>query len=126
MAEKFTVLDFNGVTSVYEDGEHRAVCASCGSYYEVSPSELKEARELMIAMYEALKEQYFVPDCGGDFCFLATEGMENECPEPEGGTSNCKFKEHCRAMNVWMIKRNKVLTKVKGKGKREMKRGGKR
>lgn len=64
-------------------------------------------------MYDLLKSFSFIPDCGGDFCFLATEGMENECPEPEEGiTGDCKHKGYCRWANSFMIKRDKVLAKA--------------
>ena len=78
----------------------------------------KEDANLIAAapnLYETLKEQYFIPDCGGDFCFLATEGMENQIEEPEGGAGHCKYKDQCRAQNAWMIKRNKALAKAEGK-----------
>lgn len=84
-------------------------------YIHYNP-QIAEANAHLIAaaprMYEALKEHYLIPNCGGDFCFLATEGMENECPEPDEGAGNCKYREQCRAMNAWMIKRDKALAKA--------------
>lgn len=49
-------LDFPKVSTAYEDTEKRSVCAGCGSYYVVTPEELKGIKATVKEMYEALKK----------------------------------------------------------------------
>jgi len=46
---------------------------------------------------------HFIPECGGDFCFLATEGMENECAEPDEGAGYCQYRDKCRYANKQLL-----------------------
>lgn len=49
-------LDFQKVSTAYQDGTGRDVCDSCGSYYVVCPGELSEIKIVVKDMYEALTE----------------------------------------------------------------------
>jgi len=82
-------------------------CPECAGYRQLFPEKLTEVENI-------LKDFVFIPDCGGDFCFLATEGMENECDEPEEGIGNCPHKGYCRWANAYQIKRDKALKIIEG------------
>jgi hypothetical protein len=58
-------------------------------------------------------ELSYIPECGADLCFLATEGFENECAEPEEGAGHCKERERCRLWNESILKHKKILANLK-------------
>jgi len=92
--------------------EHNRIC-------QLDVCSEAEANANLIAaapdMYEALKSISFIPDCGGDFCFLATEGTGYEVPEPEEGMGNCSYKGLCRYMAAMVYRCEQALAKAEGK-----------
>jgi len=62
---------------------------------------------------QALRYLTFYPDCGSDFCFLATEGFENEVAEPDEGAGCCCHREQCRYANEELLKLKLFLAKLK-------------
>ena len=55
---------------------------------------------------------HFIPECGGDFCFLATEGMENECAEPDEGAGYCQYRDKCRYANKQLLLGQDFIAKL--------------
>jgi hypothetical protein len=55
---------------------------------------------------------HFIPECGGDFCFLATEGMENECTEPDEGAGYCQYRDKCRYANKQLLFGQNFIAKL--------------
>ena len=55
---------------------------------------------------------HFIPECGGDFCFLATEGMENECAEPDEGAGHCQYRDKCRYANKQLLLGQDFIAKL--------------
>lgn len=55
----------------------------------------------------------FIPECGADLCFLATEGFKNEVPEPDGGAGNCLKRDQCRWANKRLLAGNKFRMLLK-------------
>ena len=55
---------------------------------------------------------HFIPECGGDFCFLATEGMENECAEPDEGAGHCQYRDKCRYANKQLLFGQNFIAKL--------------
>ena len=55
---------------------------------------------------------HFIPECGGDFCFLATEGMENECAEPDEGAGYCQYRDKCRYANKQLLFGQNFIAKL--------------
>jgi hypothetical protein len=80
-------------------------------YKELFPAPPEQVEAIAHAI-TFLKEEYLVPDCGGDLCFLATEGMENECEEPEYGAGHCIHREQCRIMNARALKREALIKRL--------------
>ena len=55
---------------------------------------------------------HFIPECGGDFCFLATEAMENECAEPDEGAGHCQYRDKCRYANKQLLFGQNFIAKL--------------
>jgi hypothetical protein len=55
----------------------------------------------------------FIPECGADLCFLATEGFENEVPEPDEGAGYCLKRDQCRWANKHLLAGNKFRMLLK-------------
>jgi hypothetical protein len=94
------------------------IVAQCSTYCSPPYSEAAANAHLIAAapkMYEALKEVHFIPDCGGDYCFLATEGTPYEVPEPEGGCGDCPDKNLCRVFARLEYIAKQALAAVEGK-----------